>query len=49
MPDFPLFDDIMMYDSRLKNSKLHMDAIKDKKKNDTNELPKFSRNITIED
>ena len=45
----PLSANIMMYDSRLKNFKVHTDAIKDKKKNDTNDPPKLSRNITIEE
>ena len=36
MADHPIYDDIMIYDSRLNNFKVHMDAIKYKKKNDTN-------------
>ena len=39
---------IMMYGSRLNNFKVHMDVIKDKKKNDTLEPPKLTRNLPIE-
>ena len=39
----------MMYDSRLKNFKLHIDAIKDKKTNDTLDPPKLTWNLPIED
>ena len=49
MTDLPPYADIMMYDSRLNNFKVHMDYIKDKKNNDTNEPPKLSSNIPIED
>ena len=49
MTYLPLSDDIMMYDSRLNNFKVHMDAIKDKKKNDTNDPPKLYRNLPIEE
>ena len=40
---------IMMYDSRLKNFKVHIDAIKEKETNDTLEFPKLTRNLPIED
>ena len=49
MIDRPLSADIMMYDSRLNNFKVRMNDIKDKKNNDTNEIPKLSRNILIEE
>ena len=45
----PLSADIMMYDSRLKNFKVHMDAIKYKKENDTYDPHKLSSNLPIED
>ena len=45
----PFSADIMIYDSRLKNSKVRMDAMKDKKKNDTNDPSKFSSNLPIEE
>ena len=47
MTDRPLSADIMTYDSCLKNFKVHMDATKDKRNNDTNEPPKWSRNLPI--
>ena len=49
MTDRPLSTDIMMYNPRLNNFKVHMDAIKDNKKNDTHEPPKLSRNLPIEE
>ena len=45
----PRADDIMMYDSHLKNFKVHMDAIKEDNNNDNNDPPKLSRNIPIEE
>ena len=45
----PRADDIMMYDSHLKNFKVHMDAIKEDNNNDNNDPPKLSRNISIEE
>ena len=44
----PLSIDIMIYDSCLKFFKVHMDATKDKRNNDTNEPPKWSRNLPME-
>ena len=38
---------IMMYDSRLKNFKFHIDVIKEKETNDTLESPKLTRNLPI--
>ena len=49
MTDLPLSTDIMMYDSRLNNFKVHMDAIKEKNNNHTNDPPKLSRNLPIEE
>ena len=49
MTDRPLSDDIMMYGSLPKNFKVHMDAIKDMKKDDAIEHTKLYKGLAIED
>ena len=49
MIDHPLSAIIMMYDLRLKNFKVHMDAMKYMKKDDTSGPPKLYKTLAIEE
>ena len=49
MTDHPLSADIMVYGSRLNNFKVHMDAIKDIKKDDASKSPNLYKTLVIEE